>query len=124
MGRRSAVNSNSGRKVQKQVHCQARDNITRRRAWHKAHVARGNRSKVRTNTYWDAREAELINRRLPRERDELRENALLILDSGLLYREFHEACQGRVQWPGIQVFGTVRSNVPRLQEQKLTPESF
>lgn len=79
--------------AEEKVRLQVGNEIATLCARHENLVARGQETELPIE-YWIAKEAQMVEQRLPRERDEVRENALLFLNNGLLYREFHEACRG------------------------------
>lgn len=80
-------------RAEEQVRLHVGNEIDALCARHESLVAKGQEKELPIE-YWNAKEAQMVEQRLPRERDEVRENALLFLTNGLLYREFHEACRG------------------------------
>lgn len=79
--------------AEKKVRCGTKAEIDELRIEDARMAAKGQTDRHPTY-YWVERETELFESRLPHERDEVRENALLFLSNGLLYREFNDACRG------------------------------
>lgn len=63
------------------------------RAQHELRVVQGTATR-RKSEYWTTKEDKVYKERLLGNRDLVRENALLFLSHGLVYREFHNACRG------------------------------
>lgn len=77
--------------LEKNVCRQARVDINNLRAVHENSVAAGRGTK-RLASYWTTKEAKLVADWLAEQKDVIRDNALLFLNNGLLYREFNNAC--------------------------------
>lgn len=81
-------------KARENIERQVKVDINAMRAHHEELVSQGAATKKRTKAYWSRKETETVESRWLWSRDQVRENALLFLNNGLIYREFNDACRG------------------------------